>query len=167
MGCHACLQGIFLTQGLTQSLLRLLYWQVGSLLLAPPGKPHCPMSSMSNVEIVHIQCLLGCGRPFITWPLVSSPAFTLSHSLIFQPKYVFKSFPELVSDLQTWAHAVPEIWTTFDNSYFPSGLHLDIISLATSPHPSGDTGSLLGAPLTFTVSLCVAIPCLLVCLSCQ
>ena len=147
MGCHACLQGIFLTQGLTQSLLWLLYWQVGSLLLAPPGKPHCPMSSMSNVEIVHIQCLLGCGRPFITWPLVSSPAFTLSHSLIFQPKYVFKSFPELVSDLQTRAHAVPEIWTTFDNSYFPSGLHLDIISLATLHTQVGIRAPSWGHPL--------------------
>ena len=88
-------------------------------------------------------------------------------SVYVSDKYVFKSLPELVSHLQIWAHAVPEIWTTFANSYFPSGLHLDVVSLATSPHPSGDKGSLLGAPLTFTVSLCIAISCLLVCLSCQ
>ena len=39
MGCHSCLQRIFLTQGLNQRLLGLLHWQVGSLSLAPPGKP--------------------------------------------------------------------------------------------------------------------------------
>ena len=39
MGCHALLQGIFLTQGLNPCLLHLLHWQEGSLPLAPPGKP--------------------------------------------------------------------------------------------------------------------------------
>ena len=40
VGCHALLQGIFPTQGLNPSLQCLLHWQVGSLLLAPPGKPN-------------------------------------------------------------------------------------------------------------------------------
>ena len=40
VGCHAFLQGIFPTQGLNRHLLHLLHWQVGSLPLAPPGKPH-------------------------------------------------------------------------------------------------------------------------------
>ena len=39
MGCHAHLQGIFLTQGLNLRLLCLLHWQAGSLPLAPLGKP--------------------------------------------------------------------------------------------------------------------------------
>ena len=39
VGCHAFLQGIFLTQGSNLRLLRLLHWQAGSLPLAPPGKP--------------------------------------------------------------------------------------------------------------------------------
>ena len=39
MGCHSLLQGIFLTQRLNLHLLYLLHWQVGSLPLAPPGKP--------------------------------------------------------------------------------------------------------------------------------
>ena len=34
--CHACLQGIFPTQGPNQRLLCLLHWQAGSL---PPGMP--------------------------------------------------------------------------------------------------------------------------------
>ena len=38
-GCHALLQGIFPTQGLNLYLLGLLHWLVGSLSLAPPGKP--------------------------------------------------------------------------------------------------------------------------------
>ena len=38
VGCHALLQGIFLTQGSNMHLLCLLCWQVGSLPLAPPGK---------------------------------------------------------------------------------------------------------------------------------
>ena len=37
VGCHALLQGIFLTQGWN---LALLHRQVGSLPLAPPGKTH-------------------------------------------------------------------------------------------------------------------------------
>ena len=36
---HVLLQGIFLIHGLNPSLLGLLYWQVGSLPPAPPGKP--------------------------------------------------------------------------------------------------------------------------------
>ena len=39
VGCHALLQGIFLTQGLNLHLLCLLHWQVGSLQLALPGNP--------------------------------------------------------------------------------------------------------------------------------
>ena len=39
VSCHALLQGIFPTQGLNPRLLRFLHWQMGSLQLAPPGKP--------------------------------------------------------------------------------------------------------------------------------
>ena len=39
VGCHLLLQRIFPTQGLNPCILRLLHWQVGSLLTAPPGKP--------------------------------------------------------------------------------------------------------------------------------
>ena len=39
VGCHALLQGIFLTQRLNPRLLCLLHWQAGSLPLAPSGKP--------------------------------------------------------------------------------------------------------------------------------
>ena len=39
MGCHALLQGIFLTQGSNPHLLCLLHWQACSLPVGPPGKP--------------------------------------------------------------------------------------------------------------------------------
>ena len=39
VGCCTLLQGIFLTQWLNPPFLSLLHWQVGSLPLAPPGKP--------------------------------------------------------------------------------------------------------------------------------
>ena len=39
-GCHALLQGIFLTQGLNPRLLCLLHWRLGSF--TPPGKPLLP-----------------------------------------------------------------------------------------------------------------------------
>ena len=38
VGCHALLQEIFPTQRSNLHLLHLLYWQAGSLLLAPSGK---------------------------------------------------------------------------------------------------------------------------------
>ena len=38
-GCHALLQGIFPTQGLSQCLLSLLHRRVSSLPLAHPGSP--------------------------------------------------------------------------------------------------------------------------------
>ena len=37
VGCHALLEGIFLTQGSNLHLLRLLHLQAGSLPLVPPG----------------------------------------------------------------------------------------------------------------------------------
>ena len=49
VGCHAPLQGIVSTQGLNPHLLCLLHWQVASLPLAPPGKPHIYTYQFSSV----------------------------------------------------------------------------------------------------------------------
>ena len=40
VGCHALLQGIFLTQEWDPHLLCLLHWEASSLLQVPPGKPN-------------------------------------------------------------------------------------------------------------------------------
>ena len=44
VGCYALLQGIFLTQGSNLSLLHVLHWLAGSLLLVPPGSPFCSVN---------------------------------------------------------------------------------------------------------------------------
>ena len=44
VGCHALLQGIFLTQVKNPCLLHLLHWQMGSLPLVPLRKPNKKIS---------------------------------------------------------------------------------------------------------------------------
>ena len=60
VGCHALLQGIFLTQRSNLSLLCLLHWQVGSLPLAPPGKPMFISTTAKQEWKREVRC--------ITWP---------------------------------------------------------------------------------------------------
>ena len=57
VGCHAPLQGIFPTQGSNPCLLHLLPWQVCSLPLASPGKPHQPVHLPAFPSSV--SCMLG------------------------------------------------------------------------------------------------------------
>ena len=56
-GCHFLLQGIFLTQGLNPHLLSLLHRQVGSLPLAPPGKPWLFFQREPRKLILAVDCL--------------------------------------------------------------------------------------------------------------
>ena len=51
VGCHALLQGIFLTQGPNPCLLGLLHCQADSLPRAPPGKP----SATTHLSTPHSQ----------------------------------------------------------------------------------------------------------------
>ena len=52
-GCHALLQGIFLTQGWNPNLLCLLNWQAGSLPLSPSGKSiHCTSNLKFNLQTI-------------------------------------------------------------------------------------------------------------------
>ena len=53
VGCHALLQGIFLTQGSNSCFFPLLYWQVGSLPLVLAGKPN--IAYMQNKKKIKIQ----------------------------------------------------------------------------------------------------------------
>ena len=50
-GCHALLQGIFLTQGLKWCLLSLLHWQVCSVPLVPPGKPRIMYNKGKSISM--------------------------------------------------------------------------------------------------------------------
>ena len=61
MGCHALLQGIFLTQGLNLSLWCLLHWQMGSLPLVPPGNI-ITYKEAKNYRHIQIQTnMISCG----------------------------------------------------------------------------------------------------------
>ena len=52
VGCHALLQGIYLTQESNPCLLLLLQWQVGSLALVPPGIPFNSSRSLENLSLI-------------------------------------------------------------------------------------------------------------------
>ena len=58
VGCHAFLQGIFLTQGSNLHLLHLLHWQAGSLPLSPPGKPALVLrfTNHNHYSFKHLLC---------------------------------------------------------------------------------------------------------------
>ena len=97
VGCHALLQGIFLTQRLNPHLLCLPHWQVGSLPLAPPGTPisvtqWCPTvcdpwtaahqvslsitNSRSLLRLMAIEPVMPSNHLILSSP--SPPAFNLS-----------------------------------------------------------------------------------------
>ena len=75
VGCHAVLQGIFLTQGLNPHRLCLLQWQAGSLPLAPPGKPNIVAyfqlkrfsSDLAYISSTLFQC--ASKKCFLIWDL--------------------------------------------------------------------------------------------------
>ena len=97
VGCHAFLPGIFPSQVLNLHLSCLLHWQVGSLPLAPPGKPRginsclCSFNQSSClwVKVIAFQQRIDiypCGskqRPFRNmWEVALSMtnAITVGHS---------------------------------------------------------------------------------------
>ena len=55
VGCHALLQGIFLTQGSNPHLLCLRHWQAGSLPPPPPRKPLLSLCMLS-CSVVSYSC---------------------------------------------------------------------------------------------------------------
>ena len=67
-GCHALLQGIFLTQRLNMHRLHLLHWRVNSLPLAPTGKPTSLtrfIPSLSHFSKWQFHLLVAQSRNFI------------------------------------------------------------------------------------------------------
>ena len=62
-GLQTLLQGISLTQGSNPRLLHLLHWEVGSLPLAPPGKPrHLRLLDKLTKHPLSGKC---CGEDFL------------------------------------------------------------------------------------------------------
>ena len=84
VGCNVLLQRIFPTQGLNHRFLYLLHWQVGSLPLAPPGKP----------QFVYTQAQLSIY--FIFLEKRRGPLQTCHKCLIHPKKCIFQSLSSLV-----------------------------------------------------------------------
>ena len=62
VSCHFLFQEIFPTQGSNPCLFCLLHWQVGSLPLAPPGKPGT-CSSVQSLSRVRLCDPMDCSTP--------------------------------------------------------------------------------------------------------
>ena len=80
--CHFLLHGIFLIQGSNSSLLCLLHWQVGALLLAPPGyyllKAPPPKTITLGVQLSSVAQLC----PTLCDPMnCSTPGLPVHHQL--------------------------------------------------------------------------------------
>ena len=75
ISCHGLLQGIFLTQGSNPHLLGPLHWWVGSLPLAPPGKPtYIPAAAAAA------KSLQSC--PTLCDPIDGSPPGSSVHKIL-------------------------------------------------------------------------------------
>ena len=91
VGCHALLQGIFLTHGWSPHLLSLLQWQMGSLPLVPPGKSRTvdPHSLITPYWIICICLSQNCSYPlkkcirFLKVSVQFSLVQSLSHVQLF------------------------------------------------------------------------------------
>ena len=97
-GLPCPLQGIFPTQGSNPCLLHLLHWQVDSLPLAPPGKPHkiCIIYIYFPIEncidyIQHIpssfRCLWNCGLREVTTNNESEYIVDLTKAQLISPHF--------------------------------------------------------------------------------
>ena len=97
MGCHALLQGIFLTQGCNPHLFCLLHWQVGFLPLAPAGKPfpqhntHLSLHIFPQHPLYSLYCYSFFCREY-------GEAWSLNH---FPPHIIYPIFPFHSKQLNT------------------------------------------------------------------
>ena len=89
VGCHALLQGIFLTQGFNPCLLRLLHLQEGSWPPVPSGKP------CSSTLCIKYRVFCIAGRFFTIWgtrkapntPKRESMLFSILHLKLWDPQF--------------------------------------------------------------------------------
>ena len=104
-GAGYLLQVIFPTQGLNPSLLCLLYWQVGSLPLVPPGKPrffvyfwlqHCSLWNLSSPTKYWIQVYSSEDPALNHWTTRGFPRINIGASLIAQ---LVKNLPAMQETL--------------------------------------------------------------------
>ena len=123
MGCHALLQGIFLTQGWNPHLFCLLHWQVGFLPLAPAGKPfpqhntHLSLHIFPQHPLYSLYCYSFFCREY-------GEAWSLNH---FPPPY---HLPHISFSFKTAEH-FKKFWRKWWNWVFSTWLPI----IATWPSP--------------------------------
>ena len=100
VGCHLLLQGFFLTQESKLHLLRLLHWQVNSLLIALPGIKF-RQRPLFNVS-------------WMNWHSLSKFYFVFGQKLTHFPKIPL----EMQGSQNSWENL--EKWTTLDKSFLIS-----------------------------------------------
>ena len=94
VGCCALLQGIFPTQGLNPHLSCLLHWQVGSLPLAPPGKPlngKTLLKAVRNISFENVSAfgILGINSLYCSFSFSSYEWLITSTNTYFIPFLVY------------------------------------------------------------------------------
>ena len=133
VGCHALLQGIFLTQELNPHLFYLLHWQLGSLPLAQPAAAAAAAASLQS-------CLTLCdprdGSPpgsAIPGILQARPlewfAISFSNAWKWKVKVTSLSRVGLLATPWTTAYQAPPPMGFFTQEYW-SGLPLPSTSAA-------------------------------------
>ena len=90
LGCHFILQGIFPTQGLNSCLLCLLYWQVGSLMLVPPGKQDDGQAS-PNLLFKLETLVFFLSRSLSPWFWITSVNGSTIHTISLKKSFCFSS----------------------------------------------------------------------------
>ena len=97
VSCHFLLQGVYLTQGLSPHLLRLLHWQVNSLPLSCLGSPYRLQYSMKTLlsctlrnQNIHVTCSmqnsLFCDIHFVV--VVCHPTHSFSKAFLWCLKFL-------------------------------------------------------------------------------
>ena len=114
VGCHFLLQGIFPTQGSNLCLLCLLHWQVGSLPLAPPGKPFLVKAVGLFWEI---------SGPEFQQAFSSSPHSTSLQSAWCPPSISQLLFPRRLSWLVGWEQTEWHLWSLLSRQGSSRGVH--------------------------------------------
>ena len=101
VGCHAPLQGIFLTQGWNPHLSSLLHWQEGSLPLEPPGQLSQSVSSVAQLCLIlwphglqHAKLLHPSPTPR-AWSNSCPSSGEAQNSIKYTQLYIFSDLEEL------------------------------------------------------------------------
>ena len=126
VGCHALLQGIFLTQGSKLRLLALLHWLAGSLPLVPPGKPQIlPFSAVQFSRSVVSDSLRPHELQHATPPCPSPTPGVYSNSCPLS-RWCHPTISSSVIPFSSYSQSFPASGSSQMSQLFASGFSLNI-----------------------------------------